>query len=88
MTNGFAQPTGTVGAALAGTGDPSFVVKYPQGEKRIIVPASAHIARYAAGSKDDLKAGAPFRALAAVKQADGTFTAASISVGKDGGRPF
>jgi hypothetical protein len=37
---------------------------------------------------DDLKAGVPFRAQAAAKQTDGTYTASSISVGKDGGRPF
>src|SRR5260370_6782968 len=33
MTNGFVQPVVTVGATSAG-GDPSIVVKYPQGEKR------------------------------------------------------
>ncbi len=88
MTNGFVEPTGTVGAALAGAGEPSFVVKYHDGEKRIIVPANAHIVRYVDGSKDDLRVGAPFRAQAAAKQADGTYTASNISVGKDGGRPF
>jgi hypothetical protein len=88
MTNGFVEPTGAVGAALAGAGDPSFLVKYHDGEKRIIVPANAHIVRYTAGSRDDLKAGAPFRAQAAVKQADGSYAASNISVGRDGGRPF
>jgi hypothetical protein len=87
MTNGFVQPV-VVGAALADGGDPVLVVKYPEGEKRIVVPASAHIARYTAGSKDDLKPGSPFRVQSAAKQGDGTYTAASISVGKDGGRPF
>jgi hypothetical protein len=88
MTNGFVQPTGTVATAIAGTSDPTFLVKYHDGEKRIVVPANAHIARYVAGSKDDLKPGAPFRIQAAAKQPDGTYTAASISVGRDGGRPF
>jgi hypothetical protein len=90
MTNGFVQPTGTVGATLtaAGTGDPSIVVKYPQGEKRIVIPANAHLVRNALGSKDDLKAGAAFRAQAATKQPDGTYTAAAIAVGRDGARPF
>jgi len=87
MTNGFVQPI-VVGAGRAEGGDPSLVVKYPEGEKTIIVPASAHIARYVAGSKDDLKPGAPFRIQTAAKQPDGTYTATSISVGKDGGRPF
>jgi hypothetical protein len=88
MTNGFVQPVGTVGATLAGAGDPSIVVKYPQGEKRIVIPANAHVVRNAFGSKDDLKAGAAFRAQAATKQPDGTYTATAISVGRDGARPF
>jgi hypothetical protein len=86
MTNGFAEPT--VVTAVGGAGDPVIVVKYPAGEKRIVVPPSAHIVRYAAGSKDDLKAGAAFRAQAAAKQADGSFTTKSINVGRDGGVPF
>jgi hypothetical protein len=87
MTNGFVQPV-VVAAARAEGGDQSFVVKYPDGEKTIIVPASAHIARYIVGNKDDLKPGAAFRIQTAAKQPDGTYTATSISVGKDGGRPF
>ena len=88
MTNGFVQPAGTVGATFAGAGDPSIVVKYPQGEKRVVIPANAHVVRNAFGSKDDLKAGAAFRANAASKQPDGTYTASAVSVGRDGARPF
>jgi hypothetical protein len=90
MTNGFVEPTGTVGAAFTGGGggEPSFLVKYHDGEKRVIVPANAHIVRNEVGSKDDLKAGAAFRVQAAAKQADGTYIASAISVGRDGGRPF
>src|SRR5215468_921376 len=88
MTNGFVQPIGTVGTTLASAGDPSILVKYPQGEKRIVIPANAHVVRNVLGSKDDLKAGAAFRAQAAAKQPDGTYTAAAISVGRDGARPF
>jgi hypothetical protein len=87
MTNGFVQPVVAVGATPAG-GDQSIVVKYPQGEKRIVIPANAHVVRNAFGSKDDLKAGAAFRAQAATKQPDGTYTAAAINVGRDGARPF
>jgi len=88
MTNGFVQPAGTVGATIAGAGDPSIVVKYPQGEKRIVIPANAHVVRNALGSKDDLKAGAAFRTQAATKQPDGSYTASAVSVGRDGARPF
>jgi hypothetical protein len=87
MTNGFVQPVVTVGATPAGS-DPSIVVKYPQGEKRIVISANAHVVRNAFGSKDDLKAGAAFRAQAATRQPDGTYTATAINVGRDGARPF
>jgi hypothetical protein len=87
MTNGAVEPTGTVSTVGAG-GEPSFVVKYKEGDKRIVVPANAHIVRYEVGSKDDIKAGAAFSILAAAKQPDGTFTAPRINVGKDGGAPF
>jgi hypothetical protein len=88
MTNGFVQPAGTVGSTLTGAGDPSIVVKYPQGEKRIVITANTHLVRNALGSKDDVKAGAVFRAQAATKQPDGTYTATAIAVGRDGARPF
>jgi len=88
MTNGAVDPTGTVGMAVGTGGEPSFIVKYKEGDKRIVVPANAHIVRYEVGSKSDLKAGAPFSIQAATKQPDGTFTAPRINVGKDGGQPF
>ena len=87
MTNGAVEPTGTVGAATPGA-EPTFLVKYKEGEKRIVVPANAHIVRYEVGNKSDLKAGVPFAIQAATKQADGTFTTPRINVGKDGGAPF
>jgi hypothetical protein len=87
MTNGFVQPV-TVTAVAAGVGDPSIVVKYSQGEKRIIIPADAHIVRNVSGSWDDLKAGAAFRAQTATKQPDGTYTASAINVGREGAQPF
>ena len=87
MTNGAVEPTGAVVSQASG-GDPSFVVKYKEGDKRIVVPANAHIVRYEVGSKSDLKAGVPFSIQAAAKQPDGTYTAPRINVGKDGGQPF
>ena len=87
MTNGFAQPVVTTTGA-GGASDPSIVVKYPQGEKRIVLSASAHIVRNVVGGRDDLKPGAAFRAQAATKQPDGTYTASAIAVGRDGARPF
>jgi len=87
MTNGFVQPVQVTTAATGGS-EPSIALKYPQGEKRIIVPADAHIVRNVPGSRDDLKAGAAFRTQTGAKQPDGTYTASAINVGRDGARPF
>jgi hypothetical protein len=64
------------------------VVKYPQGEKRIVIPPNAHVVRNVFGSREDLKAGAAFRVQSASKQADGSYAASAINVGRDGARPF
>ena len=53
MTNGFVQPA-AVNAVVEGGGDPTLLVKYANGEKRIVVPATTHIVRYTAGNKADL----------------------------------
>src|SRR5258705_13116918 len=52
MTNGAVEPTGAV-LASAGGGEPSFIVKYKEGDKRIVVPPTAHIVRYDVGNKAD-----------------------------------
>jgi hypothetical protein len=87
MTNGFVQPVVATNGA-GGSGEPSIVVKYPQGEKRIVIPPNAHVVRNVLGSREDLKAGAAFRVQSASKQADGSYTASAINVGRDGARPF
>ena len=81
MTNG------AVGNIVSGVDGPVVLVKYKDGEKKIIVGPDTPIVRYEVGSKGDLKVGAAFSVVAATKQADGTFTAARINVGRDGGVP-
>jgi hypothetical protein len=79
MTNGT-----TSGATVAGVDGSTIVLKYKDGEKKIIVPPNVPIVRYEIGSKDDLKAGAHFTVRAATKKPDGTLEASSINVGRDG----
>ena len=79
MTNGAAS-----GATVAGVDGSTIVVKYKDGEKKIIVPPNVPILRYEIGSKDDLKAGEHFTVLAATKKPDGTLEANRINVGRDG----
>jgi hypothetical protein len=82
MTNGSAA-----GATVSGVDGSTIVLKYKDGEKKIVVPPNAPIVRYEIGSKADLKAGAPFTVLAATKKPDGSLEAARINVGRDGTVP-
>jgi outer membrane lipoprotein SlyB len=59
------------------------LVKYKDGEKKVIVPDGIPIARYAPGSAADLKVGAKVFVGAARKEADGSLTAPNIAVGRD-----
>jgi hypothetical protein len=65
----------------------TIVVKYKDGEKKVVVPPSTPVVRFNPGSKDDLKPGAQFFIVAATKQADGSYTAPAINVGRDGAAP-
>src|SRR6266850_3008133 len=76
MTNGAAS-----GATVAGADGSTIMLKYKDGEKKIVVPPNAPVLRYEIGSKGDLKAGAAFTVLAATKKPDGTFEAPRINVG-------
>jgi len=78
MTNGS-----TSGSTVTGVEGSTIVVRYKDGEKKIVVPPSVPIVRYEIGGKGDLKTGARFT-LAATKKPDGTLEANRINVGRDG----
>jgi hypothetical protein len=79
MTNGSAS-----GAMVAGVNGSTILVKYKDGEKKIVVPPDAPIVRYEIGGAGDLKPGARFTVLAATRKPDGTLEASRINVGRDG----
>jgi len=79
MTNGS-----TSGPMVAGVDGSTIVVRYKDGEKKIVVPPNVPIVRYEIGGKGDLKAGARFTVQAATKKPDGTLEADRINVGRDG----
>jgi hypothetical protein len=58
-------------------------VKYPDGEKTVLVPPGTPIVTYAPGNVSELKPGAKIIIMGATKQADGTFTTPAINVGRD-----
>ena len=77
----------TVAETVKGVDGQTITVKYKDGEKKIVVPKEAPIVTYVPGSVADLKSGAKIFIIAAVRQPDGTFTAARVNVGKDGLTP-
>ena len=82
MTNG------TVGGnAVTGVDGHSVTLSYKGGEKKIVVPPGVPIVRYEIGSRGDLKPGAAFTILSAVKKSDGSFETSRVNVGRNGAVP-
>lgn len=77
----------TVAETVAGVDGQNIMVKYKDGEKKIIVPTDAPIVTYVPGDKAELKPGAKIFIVAAQKQPDGTLSAARVNVGRDGMTP-
>jgi hypothetical protein len=78
MTNAF------VDTMVAGVDGQTIMVKYKEGEKKVIVPPGTPIVAATPGSKDELKPGVPTIIFAATKQTDGSLTTPAITVGRDG----
>ncbi len=83
-----AQPGSTmtnanVANAVTGKEGQDLLVKYKDGEKKVVIPPGTPIARYVPGSAEDLKVGHKVFVAAATKQADGSLLAPNISVGRD-----
>jgi uncharacterized protein DUF5666 len=81
MTNG------NVEQSVAGNDGQTLTLKYKDGEKKIVVPASTPIVSYSPADKSELKPGAKIFISAATKQPDGTLQTARVNVGRDGVAP-
>ncbi len=78
---GSTMTNGTVGATVTGVSGPVITVKYKGGEQKIVVPPGTPIVKYVIGGVGDIKPGAKFRVIAALKQPDGSFNVGRINVG-------
>jgi outer membrane lipoprotein SlyB len=81
MTNADVEST------VASVDGQTMMVKYADGEKKIIVPPNTPVVKYVPGSAADLKPGAQMIIIAAQKAPDGSITAPAINVGRDGAAP-
>jgi hypothetical protein len=77
----------TVAETVAGTDGQNILVKYKDGEKKVVVPPETPVVTFAAGDKSELKAGANILIFRAVKKDDGTLEASRVNVGRDGITP-
>jgi len=71
----------TVDTTVSGVDGQNIMVKYKDGEKKIIIGPDAVIRKYVAGDKSELKAGAHV-AINANKQPDGSLQTARVNVGR------
>ena len=78
MTNAIVETT------VAGVDGQNILVKYKDGEKKVVGPPNTTIVAYAPGDKSELKPGAQIIIFGATKQADGSLTTPTVSVGRDG----
>lgn len=81
-------PNGTmtnanVAEAVASPDGQTLLLKYRDGEKKVIVPPTTTIAQFSAGEKSEVKPGVAV-AISAVAKPDGTFESARVGVGRDG----
>jgi hypothetical protein len=70
----------------ANDGD-TIVVKYKDGEKKVVVTPDTPIVTFVPGDKSELKAGAKIIIIGATKNEDGTLEAGRVNVGRDGITP-
>ena len=80
MTNATVQQT------VAGNDGHTLVIKYKDGEKKVVVAPDTPVVTYVPADRSDLKAGAKIIAFMK-KLPDGSFETSRVSVGRDGLAP-
>jgi len=77
----------TVAETVAGTDGQNILVKYKDGEKKVVVGPDTPIVAFVTGNKDELKPGAKIIIFGATKKDDGTLETNRVGVGLDGITP-
>jgi hypothetical protein len=84
---GSTMTNATVAQTVKGIDGQNILVKYKDGEKKVVVPPGTPIVTFVAGDKSELKPGAKVIIFSATKKDDGTLEAARVNVGRDGITP-
>jgi hypothetical protein len=84
---GSTMTNATVAETVKGADGQNILVKYKDGEKKVVVPPETPVVTFVAGDKSELKAGSKIIIFGAVKKDDGTLEANRVNVGRDGITP-
>jgi hypothetical protein len=77
----------TVANTVAGVDGQNILVKYKDGEKKVVVPPDTPIVAFVTGNKSEIKPDAKIIIFGATKKEDGTLETNRIGVGLDGITP-
>ena len=84
---GSTMTNATVAQTVEGTDGQNILVRYKDGEKKVVVPPETPIVAFVSGDKSEVKAGAKIIIFGAVKKDDGVLEANRVNVGRDGITP-
>jgi hypothetical protein len=84
---GSTMTNATVAETVKGTDGQNILVKYKDGEKKVVVPPDTPIVTFVAGDKSEVKPGVKVIIFSATRKDDGTLEAARVNVGRDGITP-
>ena len=84
---GSTMTNATVAETVKGTDGQNIMVKYKDGEKKVVVPPETPVVTFVAGDKSEVKPGAKIIIFGAVKKDDGMLEANRINFGRDGITP-
>jgi hypothetical protein len=84
---GSTMTNATVAQTVEGTDGQNILVRYKDGEKKVVVPPETPIVAFVSGDKSELKAGAKIIIFGAIKKTDGSLEANRVGVGRDGIAP-
>ncbi|MBV9564622.1 MAG: hypothetical protein JOY90_29880 [Bradyrhizobium sp.] len=77
----------TVAETVKGTDGQNILVKYKDGEKKVVVPPDTPIVTFVASDKSEVKPGVKIIIFGATKKDDGMLEANRVNVGRDGITP-
>ncbi len=84
---GSSMTNATVAETVKGIDGQDILVKYKDGEKKVVVPPDTPIVSFVASDKSEIKPGAKLVIFGAAKKEDGSLEAARVNVGRDGLTP-